>query len=144
MVGRYPVVAVLPQLAKQNKSRGRRRKSLAHPTRAVSQAKAVERDAPDLAEKVKAGQMALDAADRERKRREAAKPKSPTSAEAGACAADSSHPRRPGDRIPEAEDSRHFQRDSRRRHLVGWLVMEPGHRLPSWMRLLLRARHRHQ
>lgn len=43
--------------------------------RGVSQAKAVQRDAPDLAEKVKTGQMALDAADRERKRREAAKPK---------------------------------------------------------------------
>lgn len=59
----------------QNKSREQAAKVVGASGRAVSQAKAVERDAPDLAEKVKAGQMALDAADRERKRREAAKPK---------------------------------------------------------------------
>ena len=37
--------------------------------RGVSQAKAVERDTPDLAEKVRTGEMSLDAADKERKRR---------------------------------------------------------------------------
>jgi protein gp37/ParB-like chromosome segregation protein Spo0J len=43
--------------------------------RAVAQAKAVQRDAPDLAEQVRAGQLALDAADRQRKARVAAMPK---------------------------------------------------------------------
>jgi len=43
--------------------------------RAVQQAKAVQRDAPDLAEKVRRGEMALDAADRERKARMANMPK---------------------------------------------------------------------
>lgn len=43
--------------------------------RAVQQAKAVQRDAPDLAEKVRRGEMALDAADRERKARLATMPK---------------------------------------------------------------------
>jgi protein gp37/ParB-like chromosome segregation protein Spo0J len=42
---------------------------------AVAQAKAVQRDAPDLAEKVRAGSLALDAADRQRKQRVAAMPK---------------------------------------------------------------------
>lgn len=37
--------------------------------RAVQQAKAVQRDAPDLAEQVRAGRIALDAADRQRKER---------------------------------------------------------------------------
>ncbi len=41
----------------------------------VAKAKAVQRDAPDLAEKVRQGAMKLDAADKERKKREAAKPK---------------------------------------------------------------------
>lgn len=44
-------------------------------TRAVQQFKAVHRDAPDLAEKVRAGSLALDAADRQRKQRVAAMPK---------------------------------------------------------------------
>jgi protein gp37 len=43
--------------------------------RAVAQAKAVQRDAPDLADKVRSGQMALDRADRERKARMASVPK---------------------------------------------------------------------
>lgn len=43
--------------------------------RAVQQAKAVQRDAPDLAEKVRAGALALDAADRQRKARIATMPK---------------------------------------------------------------------
>lgn len=42
---------------------------------AVAQAKAVQRDAPDLAEKVRSGQMALDAADKERRQRVKAEPK---------------------------------------------------------------------
>ena len=41
----------------------------------VAKAKAIKRDAPDLAEKVRQGEMKLDAADKERKKREAAKPK---------------------------------------------------------------------
>lgn len=70
------VVAGLPQRKdEQNKSREQAAKVVGASGRGVSQAKAVQRDAPDLAEKVKSGQMALDAADRERKRREAAKPK---------------------------------------------------------------------
>jgi len=43
--------------------------------RAVQQAKAVQRDAPDLYEKVRTGELALDRADRERKQRVAAMPK---------------------------------------------------------------------
>lgn len=43
--------------------------------RAVQQAKAVQRDAPDLADKVRTGALALDAADRQRKQRIAAMPK---------------------------------------------------------------------
>ncbi|WP_042408194.1 DUF5131 family protein [Streptacidiphilus carbonis] len=38
--------------------------------RAVQQAKAVQRDAPDLAEKVRVGEIALDAADKQRKKRQ--------------------------------------------------------------------------
>lgn len=37
--------------------------------RAIEQAKAIERDAPDLADRVRSGDLALDAADRQRKRR---------------------------------------------------------------------------
>lgn len=40
---------------------------------AVAQAKAVQRDAPDLADKVRAGELALDAADRQRKQRVASR-----------------------------------------------------------------------
>ena len=42
---------------------------------AVAQAKAVQRDAPDLAAKVRAGEIALDAADKQRRQRIAAMPK---------------------------------------------------------------------
>lgn len=42
---------------------------------AVAQAKAVQRDAPDLAQKVRAGELALDAADKQRRARIAAMPK---------------------------------------------------------------------
>jgi hypothetical protein len=52
-------------------ARDRAAEAVGAAVRTVSQAKAVERDAPDLFEKVVAGQMSLDAADRERKRREA-------------------------------------------------------------------------
>ena len=41
----------------------------------VAKAKAVDRDAPDLADKVRQGEMKLDAADKERQKRNAAKPK---------------------------------------------------------------------
>ncbi|MDJ0342211.1 DUF5131 family protein [Streptomyces sp. H10-C2] len=43
--------------------------------RAVQQAKAVQRDTPDLAAKVRAGSLALDAADKQRRQRVAAMPK---------------------------------------------------------------------
>lgn len=43
--------------------------------RAVAQAKAVQRDAPDLADKVRAGEIALDAADKQRKERLRSQPK---------------------------------------------------------------------
>lgn len=43
--------------------------------RAVQQAKAVQRDAPDLAAKVRTGELALDAADRQRKERVRSMPK---------------------------------------------------------------------
>lgn len=43
--------------------------------RAIQQAKAVQRDAPDLAAKVRAGEIALDRADKERRQRIAAMPK---------------------------------------------------------------------
>lgn len=70
------LVAGLPQVStEQKKSREQAAKAVGASGRAVSQAKAVNRDAPDLAERVKAGEMALDAADKERKKREAAKPK---------------------------------------------------------------------
>ncbi len=51
------------------KSRDRAAAIVGASGRAVQQAKAVERDAPDLAEQVRAGRMALDAADRQRKER---------------------------------------------------------------------------
>lgn len=69
-------VADLPQgSTEQNKSREQAAKITGAKGRTVSQAKAVQRDAPDLADKVRQGAMKLDAADKERKRREAAKPK---------------------------------------------------------------------
>ncbi|MGW4663224.1 DUF5131 family protein [Streptosporangium sandarakinum] len=66
----------LPALApRERKSTERAAKVVGASGRAVQQAKALQRDAPDLAEKVRAGQVALDAADRQRKQRVAAMPK---------------------------------------------------------------------
>lgn len=62
------VVADLPQPSEQ-KSREQAAKTVGASGRTVQQAKAVQRDAPDLAAKVRADEMKLDAADRERKRR---------------------------------------------------------------------------
>ena len=50
-------------------------KAVGAATRTVEQAKAVQRDAPDLIDKVKAGAITLNEADRERQKRNAAKPK---------------------------------------------------------------------
>jgi protein gp37 len=63
-------------MARENRtSRDRAAKVVGTSGRAVQQAKAVVRDAPDLAAKVRAGEIALDAADRQRKQRIAAMPK---------------------------------------------------------------------
>ncbi|MEV0556295.1 DUF5131 family protein [Streptomyces sp. NPDC050597] len=59
----------------ERKSRERAAKITGASGRGVQQAKAVLRDAPDLYEKVRAGAIALDAADRQRKQRIAAMPK---------------------------------------------------------------------
>lgn len=67
------VVADLPS-AEERKSRERAAKVVGSSGRAVQQAKAVQRDAPDLAEKVRSGEMALDAADRQRKERVRSQP----------------------------------------------------------------------
>lgn len=61
--------------ARERKSTERAAKAVGASGRAVQQAKAVVRDAPDLAAKVRAGEIALDAADRQRKQRLAAMPK---------------------------------------------------------------------
>lgn len=66
---------VEPQARRQQRSDERAAKVVGASGRAVQQAKAVVRDAPDLAAKVRAGQIALDAADRQRKQRIAAMPK---------------------------------------------------------------------
>lgn len=55
-------------------SRERAAKAVGASGRAVQQAKAVQRDAPDLAEQVRTGGLALDAADRQRKERLRAQP----------------------------------------------------------------------
>jgi protein gp37/ParB-like chromosome segregation protein Spo0J len=68
-------VWVEPQARDQRKSRERAAKVVGASGRAVQQAKAVQRDAPDLADKVRRGELALDRADRERKQRLAAMPK---------------------------------------------------------------------
>lgn len=59
----------------ERKATARAAKSVGASRTAVTQAKAVQRDAPDLAAKVRSGEMALDAADRQRKQRVAAMPK---------------------------------------------------------------------
>jgi protein gp37/ParB-like chromosome segregation protein Spo0J len=66
---------VEPQAKRQQRSDERAAKVVGASGRAVQQAKAVVRDAPDLAAKVRAGEIALDAADRQRKQRLAAMPK---------------------------------------------------------------------
>lgn len=53
----------------QHKSAARAAKATGASRSAVAQAKAVQRDAPDLAEQVRSGEIALDAADRQRKQR---------------------------------------------------------------------------
>ncbi|MGV9226436.1 DUF5131 family protein [Streptomyces albogriseolus] len=64
-----------PMAREERTSRERAAKVVGASGRAVQQAKAVARDAPDLAEKVRSGEIALDRADRERKQRLAAMPK---------------------------------------------------------------------
>ncbi len=64
-----------PMARTERTSRDRAAKVVGASGRAVQQAKAVQRDAPDLAAKVRAGEIALDAADRQRKARLAAMPK---------------------------------------------------------------------
>lgn len=64
-----------PQVRRQQRSDERAAKVVGASGRAVQQAKAVQRDAPDLADKVRRGEIALDRADRERKQRLAAMPK---------------------------------------------------------------------
>ncbi len=64
-----------PEAPRERKSSERAAKVVGASGRAVQQAKAVTRDAPDLAAKVRAGEIALDAADRQRKQRLAAMPK---------------------------------------------------------------------
>jgi protein gp37/ParB-like chromosome segregation protein Spo0J len=54
---------------RDRESRERVAKAVGASGRSVQQAKAVQRDAPDLAEKVRSGEIALDAADRERRQR---------------------------------------------------------------------------
>jgi protein gp37/ParB-like chromosome segregation protein Spo0J len=66
---------VEPMAREDRRSRERAAKTVGASGRAVQQAKAVVRDAPDLAAKVRAGEIALDAADRQRKQRIAAMPK---------------------------------------------------------------------
>jgi protein gp37/ParB-like chromosome segregation protein Spo0J len=66
---------VEPQARRDQWSSERAAKVVGASGRAVQQAKAVVRDAPDLAVKVRAGEIALDAADRQRKQRLAAMPK---------------------------------------------------------------------
>jgi len=62
--------ADLPEFpARQNESRERAAKVVNASGRGVSQAKRVEREAPDLAEQVKSGSLALDAAERQLKER---------------------------------------------------------------------------
>jgi protein gp37 len=59
----------------ERRSRTRAAKAVGASGRGVQRAKAVQRDAPDLAEKVRAGEIALGKADRERRQRVRAQPK---------------------------------------------------------------------
>jgi protein gp37/ParB-like chromosome segregation protein Spo0J len=64
-----------PEVSRDRESRQRAAKAVGASGRSVSKAKAVQRDAPDLAAEVKAGRKTLDAADKERRQRKAAEPK---------------------------------------------------------------------
>jgi protein gp37 len=66
---------VKPEPAQRGQARDQAAAAVGARPQGVSQAKALKEQAPDLAEKVKTGQMALDAADKERKKRNATKPK---------------------------------------------------------------------
>lgn len=81
-VTKATVVADPPQpnvdshrVTEERKSRERAARITGASGRLVQQAKAVQRDAPDLAEKVRNGALALDAADKQRRQRIAAMPK---------------------------------------------------------------------
>ena len=80
IVADLPPVTVQPGAASpvERKSRERAARVVGASGRAVQQAKAVQRDAPDLAAKVRAGEIALDAADKQRRQRIAAMPKPET------------------------------------------------------------------
>ena len=78
------IVADLPQFQpaplpaatqRDRKSRERAAKLVGVSGRAIQQAKAILRDTPDLADKVRRGEIALDAADKQRRQRVAALPK---------------------------------------------------------------------
>lgn len=64
-----------PEPERERKSRERAAKLVGVSGRAVQQAKAILRDTPDLADKVRRGEIALDAADKQRRQRVAALPK---------------------------------------------------------------------
>lgn len=66
---------IAPQSRRDRESSARAAKATGASGRGVQQAKAVQRDAPDLAEKVRTGQIALDRADRERRQRNRNLPK---------------------------------------------------------------------
>ena len=72
------VPADLPEAnRRERKAREQAAKAVGAKGRTVSQAKAVKRDAPELADAVRSGKMSLDAADKKRKQMVANKPKPP-------------------------------------------------------------------
>lgn len=60
---------------RERKSSERAAKAVGSSGRSIQRAKAIDRDAPDLADKVRRGELSLDRADRERRQRLAAMPK---------------------------------------------------------------------
>ena len=73
-LGEENPVADLPQGSeREHKSVEQAAKAVGASGRGVSQAKAIQRDAPDLVDKVVNGEMSLDAADKERKKRTGSK-----------------------------------------------------------------------
>jgi protein gp37 len=72
--GTKKTVADLPP-KEERLARTKAAKAVGASGRAVQQAKAVQRDTPDLAEAVRTGKMALDAADRQRRQRARVEPK---------------------------------------------------------------------